>query len=150
MAWLEGPDPTSFSVRVAASDPDSGWTDVSIVAPPARGSQTGLVATVLESGEWLLAWSAFDGKDDEILWSVGSQDNWTAPRRLDRNNSVPDIMPAIVTTRGGALLTWSRRIEGEYRVMSARFNGSSWSLDQKLMAEDAEPGSTRIAPSPLV
>ncbi len=126
MAWLEGRNLTSLSVR-AASRTQGEWQDVTIVAPPARGSQTGLVVTVLEDGNWLLAWSAFDGSDDEILWSIGQQDRWSVPRRLGKGNSAPDIMPALVSTPDGALLTWSRLINGQYHLMLSRFRSNGWS-----------------------
>ena len=129
LAWLEGSDLASLSVR-AASQTNDEWGQVTIVAPPARGSQTGLVVTVLDDGNWLLAWSAFDGSDDEILWSIGQQDYWSVPSRIGRPNSVPDILPALVSTPDGALLTWSRLIDGQYHLMLARFQGNSWSRPQ--------------------
>ena len=123
---MEGPDLASLSVRAAART-NGEWSATTVVAPPARGSQTGLVAAVLDAGNWLLVWSAFDGTDDEILWSLGQQDDWTVPRRLGQGNSVPDITPALVATPAGALLTWSRLIDGEYRLMLARFRSHGWS-----------------------
>lgn len=126
MAWLEGPDLSSLSVRTAARA-EGTWRDVTIVAPPARGSQTGLVLIVMDDGNWLLVWSAFDGKDDEILWSTGQQDGWSVPRRLGKNNSVPDIMPALVSTPDGALLTWSRLIDGQYQLMMSKFEAGGFS-----------------------
>lgn len=140
MAWLEGPDLTSLGVRTAARV-GGEWQEVTVVGPPARGSQTGLVMAIMTSGDWLLAWSAFDGKDDEILWSLGLEERWSAPRRLTRNNSAPDIMPALVSTPDGALLTWSRRIEGEYHLMMSRFRAGSWSAPEVVgPAGSLEPG----------
>lgn len=136
LAWLEGPDLASLSVR-AASRAQGEWRDVTVVAPPARGSQTGLVLTVLENGDWLMAWSAFDGSDDEILWSIGQQENWSVPRRLGKANSVPDIQPALVSTPSGALLTWSRLIDGQYQLMLSRFQTNGWSRPQVI----GPPGS---------
>lgn len=126
MVWLEGQNLTSLSVRAAVREGEE-WNGVTVVAPPARGSQTGLVATVLGDGRWLLAWSAFDGKDDEILWSIGKDERWSIAQRLGSNNSVPDISPAIVTTPNGALLAWSRMIDGEYQLLLARFKNGTWS-----------------------
>lgn len=136
VAWLEGTDLTSLSVR-AASWASGEWAEVTVVAPPARGSQTGLVATVMEDGKWLLAWSAFDGRDDEILWSIGRDGDWSVPQRLDRNNSVPDIMPTVVSTPDGALLSWSRMIDGQYQLLLSRLGANGWSRPQVI----GPPGS---------
>ena len=141
MAWLEGTDFASLSVR-AASRAQDGWSDVSVIAPPARGSQTGLVAVVLSDGSWLLVWSAFDGQDDEILWSMGQQDNWSRPTGVHKNNTAPDIMPALVATTNGALLTWSRLIDGEYQLVLSRLKRSGgWSRPQVI----GPPGSLEPA-----
>ena len=126
LAWLEGPDLTSLSIRTSTRV-NGEWDEVSIVAPPAKGSQTGLVATGLPDGSWMLAWSAFDGQDDDILWSQGRDDHWTPPRRIGQNNSVPDIMPTLVVTGNGALLAWSRVIDGQYQILLSRFDGANWS-----------------------
>jgi hypothetical protein len=126
LAWLEGTDITSLSVRSAQRLGDA-WGEVDVVAAPARGSQTGLVATALADGSWLLAWSAFDGSDDDILWSRGRGGRWSSARRVSQNNTVPDVTPTLIATGDGALLAWSRLVNGEYQVMLARFDGTQWS-----------------------
>lgn len=136
IAWLEGPDLTSLSVRTAVHS-QGEWDEVSIVAPPAKGSQTGLVATKLPDGTWLLAWSAFDGQDDDIMWSRGRSDRWSLPRRISQNNSVPDVTPSLVTTEDGALLAWSRLIDGQYQILLSRFDGGNWSSPELI----GPPGS---------
>ena len=136
LAWLEGVDLTSLSVRTANRS-GNDWGEISIIAPPARGSQTGLTGTVLEDSTWLIVWSAFDGEDDEILWSRGSADRWQKAQRLGHNNRVPDITPAVVAVDGGALLAWSRVVKGHYQVMMSRFDGTDWTPPQDL----GPPGS---------
>lgn len=136
LGWLEGGDLTSLSVRAATLSGDE-WGEIAIIAPPARGSQTGLTGTILDDSTWLFVWSAYDGSDDEILWSRGTADRWTKAQRLDNNNPVPDIMPAVVAVDGGALLAWSRVIEGHYQVMMSRFDGTNWTPPQEL----GPPGS---------
>lgn len=139
IAWLEGIDPTSLSVRSAARSGEE-WEEISIVAPPARGSQTGLAGAVLEDNTWLLVWSAFDGRDDEIVWSRGSGTVWARVQRLS-SNAVPDITPAVLTVEGGALLAWSRVVDGDYRLMISRFNGTDWTQPQIFgPAGSLEPG----------
>jgi hypothetical protein len=126
LAWLEGTDITSLSVRTAQRTGEE-WSDVNVVAAPARGSQTGLVATALADGSWLLAWSAFDGNDDDILWSRGRGGQWSSARRVTQNDTLPDVTPTLIATGNGALLSWSRLINGEYQVVLARFDGTNWS-----------------------
>ncbi len=107
IAWLEGDTASSLSVRAAAWDGDA-WQDVETVSAPGPGSQTGLTGTVLADGSWLLAWSAVDGEDDEIVWSRRAGDRWTPVRPVSENNHVPDVTPVLTAAGTGALLAWSR------------------------------------------
>lgn len=131
-AWLEGSDPRRLGVRFASWD-GAAWGPAVVVAPPAAGSQLALTGTVLGDGSVLLAWSAFDGKDDEILWSRREGATWSPPRRLAADNAVPDITPALHAIQGtgsagdDALAAWSRYQDGHYRVVVSRFDGRAWS-----------------------
>jgi hypothetical protein len=138
IAWLEGEGPKSLAVR-ASRWTDQGWTHPEIVAPPARGSQTGLSGARLSDGRWLLVWSAFDGQDDEIMWSLGDRKGWTRPARVGAGNSVPDIVPTVIAAPGGALLAWNQFHGGQYQVMVARFQGAGWQRPRAA----APPGSVR-------
>jgi hypothetical protein len=129
IAWLEGRDPGSLSIR-AASWTGTDWQPVEIVSPPLKGSQTGLSGTVLGDGSWLLVWAAYDGHDDEIYWSQRKGSTWSAPRRLAPNNPWPDITPKVVATKTGALVAWSRSDGDDYRLAVSRFNGSTWQAPQ--------------------
>lgn len=121
LLWLEGDSRTSLGVHFASWNGD-GWSGPQTVAPPGPGSQLALTATRLTDGTWLAAWSAFDGTDDEIVWSRrGRNGVWSPARRAAAGNQVPDVTPALTATRGGALLAWSRFEDGEYRVVVSRF-----------------------------
>jgi hypothetical protein len=129
LAWLEGNDLRSLGVRFARWDGER-WSTPHAVAAPGPGSQIALTAMTLSDGSWLLAWSRFDGNDDEIVWtrSRGPEaDSWTAPRRIAADNAVPDITPALVATHDGALAVWSRYDGENYRLVTARFDGRTWS-----------------------
>jgi hypothetical protein len=125
IAWLEGDDDRSLSVRAAV------WTGKRWQAPervsfPGPGSQLALTGAVLADGSWLLAWSAFDGQDDEIVWARRQGDAWQPVQRLS-NNSVPDITPALTATAdGGALIAWSRFDGQGYQMRMARFSRDGW------------------------
>jgi hypothetical protein len=125
VAWLEGEDRGSLGVRAAAWN-GTAWSAPQVVAPSGRGSQLALSGAVLADGSWLLVWAAYDGKDDEILWSQGRDGEWTAPRRVVADNASPDITPALIATRSGALLAWSRYDGSDYRLVTATFSGGRW------------------------
>lgn len=126
LVWLEGNDRQSFGVKTAAWS-GAGWGEPQTLAPPGPGSQLALTAARLQDGSWLLAWSAYDGKDDEIVWTRGLGGAWSRPQRVAVDNPVPDITPALAAVGRGALLAWSRYEEGEYRIVVSRFQGGRWS-----------------------
>jgi hypothetical protein len=126
LAWLEGEDLRSLSVR-AASWTGRGWAAVQQVSHPGPGSQLALAGAVLDDGSWLLAWSAFDGTADEIVWSRRVGETWLPVSRLSKSNAVPDITPALTATPdGGALIAWSRYDGQGYQLRLARFEGGEW------------------------
>ncbi|HEV7667956.1 MAG TPA: hypothetical protein VGS22_05500 [Thermoanaerobaculia bacterium] len=121
LVWLEGTDSRSLAVK-AARFKNGRWSAPQTISPPGPGSQLALAAALLADGSYVLAWSAFDGEDDEILWSHGRPGfAWTAPRPVASGNRVPDITPALVSTAGGALLSWARFDGNDYRVMTSAF-----------------------------
>jgi hypothetical protein len=130
LAWLEGRDERSLGVK-SASFKNGQWSAPRTISPPGPGSQLALAAARLGDGSYVLAWSAFDGEDDEILWSRGRPGGaWTPPHPVAPGNRVPDITPALVSTGSGALLSWASFDGNDYRVMTAAFaaeGGSRWS-----------------------
>lgn len=129
LVWLEGDSRQSFGVRFAAWN-GFRWEEPRPIAAPGPGSQLALTAARLGDGSWLLAWSAFDGQDDEIVWSRGRDGVWSRPQRAATGNQVPDITPALTAAGRGAFLAWSRFEDGEYRVVVSRFQNGKWSPPQ--------------------
>jgi hypothetical protein len=126
LVWLEGDSPRTLAVRYARFN-GIGWEAPRTIAAPGPGSQLALAAARLADNTWLLAWSAFDGHDDEIVWSRQAADGtWSAPRRVAADNDVPDITPALTATADGALLAWSRFDGNGYRVVTAHFHAGRW------------------------
>lgn len=126
LAWLEGDDPRALGVRYAAWN-GGGWSSPRTISAPGQGSQLALTACRLAEGSWLLAWSAFDGHADEIVWSTGGNGNgtWTPPRKLTANR-VPDITPVLAPAGRGALIAWSQLAGDGYRLLVARYRDGSF------------------------
>ena len=126
LAWLEGADSRRLAVK-SASWLGHAWSAVETVAAPGPGSQLSLASAQLADGTWLLLWSAYDGTDDEILWSQRSGDGWSSPARLGADDQVPDITPRVVAlANGGALAAWSGFVDGHYRLHTASFSTGRW------------------------
>lgn len=126
LAWLEGDGERSLTVRAAVWN-GRRWQAPQPVSHPGPGSQVGLTGAVLADGSWLLAWSAFDGTADEIVWSRRQGRQWLPVQRVSAPNAVPDITPALTATaKGGALLAWSRYDGKGYQMRMARFEGGEW------------------------
>ncbi len=124
VAWLQGAEPRSFEVW-AAEWRGRRFARPRRVARAASGSQVALTGAVLRDGSWLLAWSAHDGEDDEIVYRIRQGEEWRPLAQAHGANSVPDITPRVVATAdGGALLTWSRYEDGQYRAHLARLDGA--------------------------
>jgi hypothetical protein len=126
LAWLEGDGLRSLAVRAAAWN-GKKWQAPQVVSHPGPGSQLALTGAVLADGTWLLAWSAFDGTADEIVWSERVGASWLPVSRLSAPNKVPDITPALTATTGGALIAWSRFDGHGYQMRMARFEHGAWS-----------------------
>ncbi len=126
LLWFAGEAHNQHEVRVAEWL-DGYWGETKTISPPGKGTQIALSTAVLGDGSWLAVWAAFDGQDDEILWSRHVDGAWSKPRQIAQNNAVPDITPALYPTAGGALAVWSRYDGNDYRVNLSRFDGKRWS-----------------------
>jgi hypothetical protein len=125
LAWLEGASRQSLAVRAATWD-GTQWSNPFTIAPPGPGSQLALTVAPLADGSWLLAWSAYDGRADTILWSRGHGELWSTPAPIAPAGGMPNITPDLVAASTGAMAVWSRLEAGDYRVVLARFTGAGW------------------------
>ncbi|HJX26855.1 MAG TPA: hypothetical protein VJ885_03005 [Thermoanaerobaculia bacterium] len=146
LLWLEGDDRRSFGVQFAEWNGES-WSAAQTVAPAGPGSQLALTAAHLTDGSWIASWSAFDGKDDEIVWSRRGKDgSWSRSLRVTADNQTPDVTPALTATRDGVFLAWSRYDGGDYRVVVSRFRGGKWTAPAA--AAPAGSGFPSFEPAP--
>ena len=105
----------------------SGVVNIAIEGLMLMGACIGFIVALLTGGSWLLAWSAFDGQDDEIVWARRAGNAWQPVQRLSAGNSVPDITPALTATAdGGALIAWNHFDGKGYELRTARFQGEGW------------------------
>lgn len=126
LAWLEGPAPRHQTLRLARRVED-GWQVPETVSPPGAGSQMALATAYAGKGVWILAWAAYDGHDDEILWSRFSlAEGASPPARLAEDNEVPDILPSLLQTADGTLAAWNHYDGSGYRLEMARYDGRAW------------------------
>lgn len=128
LVWLEGATQETLAVR-AAQWLGKGWSEPVTVSPALTGSQVAPEVTVLGDGRWLLVWTAFDGHDDETVWSVFDRGRWSVPAPVHEDNATPDILPAVVATGEGALAAWSWLDGRDYRLRTAFFDGREWRVD---------------------
>lgn len=150
LLWLEGDRFDTLAVRVARVDGD-GFGTPETIAPAGPGTQIALSAVQLADGSMLAAWSAFDGEDDEILWSRTTRRGWSAPARVEEDDAVPDVTPSLRALSAGALLTWSSYDGNDYRVRLARFEGGAWSTTETIGGKGSvQPTFADVSPVPVV
>lgn len=138
LVWLEGERMDRLAVLGARWLGD-GWSKPTVISPPAAGSQAGLTATVLADGAWLLAWTRWDGEDDEVVWSLGDGSRFGRPAGIIAANAVADILPNVLAEGRGAVIAWSQERGNQYTLQMARFDGRKWQLL-------AVPASPAVAP----
>lgn len=125
LAWAAGNGPRELEIWAAVWQ-EGQWGLPELVSPRGPGSQLAPAGAVLGDGTWLLVWAAFDGLDDEIVWSRRSGGTWTPPESLHVANDVPDLTPDLVAIDGGALAVWSWFDGNDYRLKTARWLRDRW------------------------
>ena len=141
--WAAGNAPRELEIWASAWQ-DGEWVSPQLVSPVGPGSQVAPVGTVLEDGSWLLIWTAFDGLDDEIVWSRRAAGRWTRPEPIHADNDVPDLSPDVAPIDGGALAVWSWFDGNDYRLKTARWLEGGWQESAAFGAKGSgEPGLMR-------
>ena len=149
LVWLAGEAHNQLAVRASRWLGDR-WSEPQTVSPPGAGTQIGLATAVLGDGSWLAVWAAFDGQDDEILWSRCTDGVWAQPQPIAENNAVPDITPQLLATPEGALVAWSRFDGNDYRVNIARFDGQAWAAPAVIGPRGSSAPSFSSAAAPYL
>lgn len=146
LVWIEGENEQAGAVKAARWN-GSAFEATQTLSPIGAGTQIGLQTLRLANGRYLAAWSAFDGQDDEITWSQGDSRGWSQPQTLT-SNQVPDVTPALQANGNDALLVWSFYDGNDYRLRSARFNGSTFNQGEVFGGKGAtQPTFIQEAPN---
>ena len=132
LVWIEGF--AADRTRVMASEwTGTSWSQAEPVSDFGAGTQIALDLTRLGDGSLLAVWAAFDGEDDEIVWSRSrTNGSWSNPRPLTAN-AVPDVTPTLHATETGAVVAWSGYDGKDYRIQLSRLalgtsgNPEGWS-----------------------
>lgn len=146
LAWLEGDSREGLAVR-AARWSGAAWELAETVSPRGPGSQLALAGAETADGSPLLVWSAFDGGDDEIVWSRRSLSGWSKPARLAPDDATPDILPALAASGRGAIAAWSRYDGNDYRVVVSRLEGDHWTAPATLGPKGSYNAALAAAPN---
>ena len=129
--WLEGSSSGGLAV-VAAAWNGTSWERLETVAAANGRPQLAPAAAVLADGTWLAVWAGYDGEDDEIFWSRRRDGVWSPPRRVHRDNRVPDLLPSLIADGDGVLAAWSFYDGNDYRVRTAGFRDGGWHVEAPL------------------
>lgn len=138
LVWIEGFAPNQ--TRVLAADwTGAGWSQPIAVSKFGPGTQIALDVTRLGDGSLLAVWAAYDGEDDEIVWSrkdALGDGSWSEPRPITAN-SVPDVTPTLHATQDGAVVAWSGYDGNDYRIQMSHLTDGTWSAPSLLEGKGA-------------
>ena len=145
LVWAEGNGHRELEIW-AAPWRDGEWAIPERVSPQGPGSQLAPAATILEDGSWLVVWAAYDGTDDEIVWSRRQAGIWSKPQRLHPDNDVPDIIPNLIAIEDGALAAWSWFDGNDYRLLTVRLANDTWTAPEIIGGKGSgDPGLMQSA-----
>gem|GEM_PF-1190774 len=86
---------------------------------------------------WIV-WAGFDGQDDDIFFTRWNGYDWDVPLRVNKDDSMPDILPLIgVDSEGNPWLEWSGYDGKKYINYFSKWTGAEWS-------EEIEAGSSNL------
>lgn len=91
---------------------------------------------------WVV-WSGFDGQDDDIFFSVLKNGRWEAPRRVNPDNSLPDVLPLIgIDDNGNPEVKW-KSFDGDiYQNYQAIWDGIGWTSGPEAQGKIINPQET--------
>jgi len=88
---------------------------------------------------WII-WAGFDGQDDEIYFTRWDGDDWELPLRVNRADSMPDVLPNIgINPENRPYVIWSGYDGESYRQYISKWTGTEWEDEAEVENTDAYP-----------
>ncbi len=79
-----------------------------------------------ENIPWIV-WAGFDGQDDDIYYSKWNGNDWDIPVMINKDNSLPDVLPTIgVNEYGNTWVLWMGYDGETYSNYLKQWNGIGW------------------------
>ncbi len=91
------------------------------------------------TGTTWAVWSGNNGGQDEIYYSRYLGNAWTTPMRINAENNVPDIFPAISLNQNKVpQVTWYGYRNGAYEKLQSTWEGNAWSKEVVIQGSSQE------------
>ena len=83
------------------------------------------------------AWSSLDDEDEDIFASRFDGKTWSAPVRINTNDTAPDIKPILaLDTEGAVLISWESLEANGYERFQSRWDGSGFGKERLVQDRD--------------
>ena len=108
----------------------SSWAPPTQIITNLSSNTTPSIIIDNENIPWVV-WTRFDGQDDDIWFTRWNGDDWEEPQRINKDDSMPDILPIIgIDEEGKPWVKWSGYDGERYINYSCKWTGTEWS-DEK-------------------
>lgn len=126
VVWIERRSAEEYLLRYCQIQDDVVVVSGTVPSVTARN----YAPTLLVDGDdtpWV-AWSGYDGEDEEIYFSRWTGASWSAPSMVHADNSTPDTLPVLGMERNGVpWLRWTKQLLGRPVLYMAIWEGTAWS-----------------------
>ena len=104
----------------------SSWTPPTQIITNLSSNTTPSIIIDNENIPWVV-WTGFDGQDDDIWFTRWNGDDWDEPQRVNKDDSMPDILPIIgIDEEGNPWVKWSGYDGERYINYSCKWTGTEW------------------------
>jgi len=141
IAWVDRANRLNYRLRYARIDPDTQNLLESGSIATSDNKVYSPVFAVTATGIPVLAWSGWDGGDEEIRLAYFLNGRWGTENKIT-SNIVPDTLPVFITSQDGKpTLSWERISNDEVTIHSYTLNSDFVSTRSKNSKADSTPGT---------